>query len=158
MDRDALNHRVLRAERLARLEELQQPGEGDAALEGQKLLTSVPGGGDDPNASLNAAQGASLVPFRSGGKIAAGAIPDGPALAAVTTAGGSAAEAALLDAAPAERLHLARSCYICKRPYRELHAFYAQVRLAAHGCTWLLMASGDSLEGFRWLLVGAGDF
>jgi pimeloyl-ACP methyl ester carboxylesterase len=42
----ALNHRVLRAERLARLEELQQPG--DAAL----LLTNS--GGDDPSASLNA--------------------------------------------------------------------------------------------------------
>ena len=80
MDRDALNHRVLRAERLQRLEELQQQTEGD---EETLLLT----GGDDPNASLNAAQGASLVPFNAGkqssssGGTVGPVIPDGPAMA-----------------------------------------------------------------------------
>jgi NAD(P)-dependent dehydrogenase (short-subunit alcohol dehydrogenase family) len=153
MDRDALNHRVLRAERLARLEELQQPG--NAAL----LLTNS--GGDDPSASLNAAQSASLVPFqakagaRGGRGISAGAIPDGPALAFGTADdGAAAAEAALLEAAPAT-LHLARSCYICKRPYRELHAFYAQLCMGCAEFNWIKRTEKCNLYGRVALVTGA---
>jgi len=153
MDRDALNHRVLRAERLARLEELQQPG--DAAL----LLTNS--GGDDPSASLNAAQSASLVPFQAkagagGGRgMSAGAIPDGPALAFGTADdGAAAAEAALLEAAPAT-LHLARSCYICKRPYRELHAFYAQLCMGCAEFNWIKRTEKCNLYGRVALVTGA---
>ena len=115
MDRDALNHRVLRAERLQRLEELQQQTEGD---EETLLLT----GGDDPNASLNAAQGASLVPFNAGkqssssGGTVGPVIPDGPAMAGATVDGSSSTE--LLEAAGPAKLNLARSCYVCKKPYR----------------------------------------
>lgn len=151
MDRDALNHRVLRAERLARLEELQQPG--NAAL----LLTNS--GGDDPSASLNAAQSASLVPFQAkagarGGR-GIGAIPDGPALAFGTADdGAAAAEAALLEAAPAT-LHLARSCYICKRPYRELHAFYAQLCMGCAEFNWIKRTEKCNLYGRVALVTGA---
>ena len=69
MDRDALNHRVLRAERLARLETLQE-SDSAAGEQQQKLLQMAASG--DADSSLNAAQGTSLLPF----------VPDGPAAAA----------------------------------------------------------------------------
>lgn len=150
MDRDALNHRVLRAERLARLEELQERREGDdedAVTAGRLLM-----GGDDPNASLNAAQGASLVPFQAG-KIVAGAIPDGPALASATR-DGSGVETAALEAAGPARLHLARSCYICKRPYRDLHAFYAQLCTPCAELNWRKRSETCNLFGRVALVTG----
>ena len=126
MDRDAMNHRVLRAERLARLEELQQ-GQDEQDEELSRLRLT---GGDDPNASLNSAQGESLVPFQAKTPMP---IPDGPAASGTS----GEASAALLNAAGPARLHLARSCYICKRPYRELHAFYAQLCSPCSELNWL---------------------
>ena len=143
MDRDAMNHRVLRAERLARLEDMQK-GDDDSTLR----LTDGSGGGpaalqftggDDPNASLNAAQGESLVPFT---------IPDGPAAASL----GELDEATL--AAPAAKLHLARSCYICKAPYRELHAFYAQLCMECAKLNWRKRTESCNLYGRVALVTG----
>ena len=148
MDRDAMNHRVLRAERRARLEELQMKQDGDDAADAAsagRLLT----GGDDPNASLNAAQGASLVPFQAG-KITAGAIPDGPAMASASNPDELLAAAA---AAPA-KLHLARSCYICKSPYRELHAFYAQLCKECASLNWRKRSETCNLHGRVALVTG----
>ena len=152
MDRDAMNHRVLRAERLARLEEIQQiqgPEDESEAL-AQRLLTH---GGDDPSASLNAAQGASLVPFhkKGGSSISASAIPDGPAMA-----GSGSGGPLLLDgaaAAPA-KLNLARSCYICKAPYRELHAFYAQLCMPCAELNWHKRFESCNLHGRVALVTG----
>ena len=151
MDRDALNHRVLRAERLQRLEELQQQTEGD---EETLLLT----GGDDPNASLNAAQGASLVPFNAGkqssssGGTVGPVIPDGPAMAGATVDGSSSTE--LLEAAGPAKLNLARSCYVCKKPYRELHAFYAQMCMECADLNWRKRTEMCNLYGRVALVTG----
>ena len=60
-----MNHRVLRAERLARLDDMMAIDDSN-----ETLRLGLNEGEDD--AALNAAQGASLVPFQ---------IPDGPAAA-----------------------------------------------------------------------------
>ena len=155
MDRDALNHRVLRAERLARLDEMQKAegnedtlrltdGSSNQALLQNNARAGGGDGGDDRNASLNAAQGESLVPFQK----APGAIPDGPAAASL-----GVNDEALLSA-PAARLNFARSCYICKAPYRELHAFYAALCPPCAKLNWTKRAEGCNLHGRVALVTG----
>jgi NAD(P)-dependent dehydrogenase (short-subunit alcohol dehydrogenase family) len=153
MDRDAMNHRVLRAERLQRLEEIQALPAPEDEREA-RLLQLTHGGGDDPNASLNAAQGASLVPFQAGkaaGGLGLGAIPDGPAMASAT----ASSDPALLEgkAAPA-KLHIARSCYVCKAPYQELHAFYAQLCMECAELNWKKRGETCNLYGRVALVTG----
>jgi len=136
MDRDALNHRVLRAERLARLDQLALEGadEGGANTHPprQKHMLATPT--SHPIAPLAPSRrrprtgprllgGPSTDVARLDDRAAAAPaavarLPDGPA----ATAGGEA-----LPEAPAATLHFAQSCYVCKAPYRELHAFYASL-------------------------------
>ena len=140
MDRDALNHRVLRAERLERLEQMSRQ---EAADDGERLRLQLSGGAlIDPNAALNADQGASLVPF---------SIPDGPACASVN----EGAEPPKLDPSVPSRLNFAKSCYICKRPYRDLHAFYAALCPECAELNWRKRGETCNLYGRVALCTGA---
>ena len=147
MDRDALNHRVLRAERLARLEASTREDEGGGAM--LRLGLS-----EDGDASLNAAQGESITPFAApaaggGAGAAPGGLADGPALAALSASAGAAA-----PEAEAAKLHLARSCYICKRPYRTLHSFYASLCPSCAELNWTKRGEVCNLRGRVALVTG----
>ena len=123
MDRDALNHRVLRAERLERLDQLAL----EDGSEGGPLLLGGP--------STDVGRMGSQVQLR---------LPDGPAAAS----GG-----ALPDVAPAT-LNYAQSCYICKAPYRELHAFYAALCPSCAELNWRKRDESCDLRGKVALVTG----
>ena len=126
MDRDALNHRHLRAERLERLDQLAL----EDGSEGGPLLL----GGPSTDVGRMGAQVQVLRP---------GALPDGPA----------AAGGALPDVAPAT-LNYAQSCYICKAPFRELHAFYAALCPSCAELNWRKRDEGCDLRGKVALVTG----
>ncbi|KAL3929489.1 MAG: hypothetical protein SGPRY_001939, partial [Prymnesium sp.] len=152
MDREATNQRALRAERLARLEALKEEGRPDGPL-----LLCGGGGGEGEgeersegrllplcaSASCSATVVDSLSLRRAGGGGGATAcVPDGPSV------GRS------LDAVPPATLHYARSCYICKLPFRELHAFYSALCPSCAELNWRKREERADLTGRVALVTG----
>eukprot|EP00908_Phaeocystis_cordata_P027188 Transcript_9723.p1 GENE.Transcript_9723~~Transcript_9723.p1 ORF type:complete len:433 (+),score=138.74 Transcript_9723:34-1332(+) len=136
MDRDALNHRVLRAERLARLDQLALE---EGAEEGAPRLL---GGPSTDVARMGSRAGtAASQPAAGGGA----QLADGPA--GVNLGG------VLPDVAPAT-LNYAQSCYICKAPYRELHAFYAALCPGCAELNWRKRDEACDLRGRVALVTG----
>ena len=114
MDREALNQRVLRAERLARLEALNNEG-GPGS---QQLLLCGGGGGDSGGPRLLSASASATAEAITAAStpLQLMRVPDGPA---------GLGDGELANTVPDATLNFARPCYICKAPFRKLHFFYA---------------------------------
>lgn len=139
MDREAMNQRVLRAERLARLALLNAEGAPDTFTSegcGKQLLLSASA---SCSASLveKASHDAALLKPTCTSRV-----PDGPAL-------GSS-----LDDVPPATLHFARACYICKAAYRDLHRFYAALCPSCAELNWRKRDERADLSGRVALVTG----
>ena len=119
LDRNYINTRQLRAERLAALKALQEQG-ADTRLLIPDGAASV---GQEP-VTLRLAAATAAAEAEASSPAAGSSAPDSPMasdLSGAEQSGSAAASAA--DGEPA-RLHYPRACYICKKRYVHLHFFY----------------------------------
>ena len=147
MDRAAAEKTQMRAERLRMLADLEQQAEGSGAA-----LTFVPDG-----AVESAGASAASITYEAGAAGASGGDGRGDGGGDGRGDGGGGGDAGTADGATAGETELLtlRACYTCKKRYRTLHHFYAQLCPECAALNFQKRQQTAALEGRCFLLTGA---
>ena len=140
MDRDALNARLLRSERLEKLEALNREGHDEedgrtAALSKLRIPDGVAG-------MATIGNGTSLPLLKSQGE-------DEEVDDLTETCSSSSSTAKPMS------LHNATQCYTCKAPFRELHFFYSNLCKRCADLNWSKREEKANMEGMVCIVTGA---
>jgi hypothetical protein len=189
MDRDALNARLLRAERLEKLEALNSTEGHDEEVKRLRVPDGVAGlltfssstGAGAAAAAADGGGGGGLLTVRGGEKKGEHAnddeeeeggqstqttrAPEREMVASSSSSNSSLALVAGAGAAPnvepsggigaATRLHHSIGCYICKRPFQELHFFYASLCPTCAALNWRKRDEKANMDGAVVVVTGA---